>query len=430
MAPFLTLPATGGFRLRNASIPGAFLDRREELVRADIEIRDGEISDLGSLHGTSLPVIDLDGGMVWPRLIDAHTHLDKGHIWSRAENTARSRAGALAATMADRATRWSAADVQRRMEFALQCAYAHGTGAIRTHIDSPDPQYRISWPVFVELRERWADRIHLQASALVPLEAYRNIDFAVALADMVAQAGGVLGAVCIGRPPDIDELLTRVFVLAGVRGIALDFHCDETGDPTSDTLRHVAQAALRTGWNDPIPCGHCCALATQPENEALRTLDLAAEAGLTLIGLPLINSFLQDRQPGRTPRWRGLTLLHEAVAHGVRVAVASDNCRDPFFAWGDHDLVEVFRSAVRIGHLDHPVGQWPSLIGPSPADALGLLGAGRIGVNRPADLILFRARSWSELHARPQADRVVLHRGRSIDTSLPDYRSLDDLMLA
>jgi cytosine deaminase len=30
--------------------------------------------------------------------------------------------------------------------------------------------------------------------------------------------------------------------------------------------------------------------------------------------------------------------------------------------------------------------------------------------------------------ARHQADRVVLRRGRAIDTALPDYRILDDLM--
>jgi cytosine deaminase len=30
--------------------------------------------------------------------------------------------------------------------------------------------------------------------------------------------------------------------------------------------------------------------------------------------------------------------------------------------------------------------------------------------------------------SRFQADRVVIRKGRSIDTSLPDYRQLDDLV--
>ncbi len=46
----------------------------------------------------------------------------------------------------------------------------------------------------------------------------------------------------------------------------------------------------------------------------------------------------------------------------------------------------------------------------------------------PADLVLFRARTWTELNSRPQMDRIVLRSGRAIDTTLPDYRELDDLM--
>jgi cytosine deaminase len=42
--------------------------------------------------------------------------------------------------------------------------------------------------------------------------------------------------------------------------------------------------------------------------------------------------------------------------------------------------------------------------------------------------VLFGARDFSELLARPQADRRVLRAGVPIDTTLPDYRELDDLV--
>ena len=38
-------------------------------------------------------------------------------------------------------------DVRARFEFGLRCAYAHGTRAIRTHLDSIPPQDGISWPL-------------------------------------------------------------------------------------------------------------------------------------------------------------------------------------------------------------------------------------------------------------------------------------------
>jgi cytosine deaminase len=61
-----------------------------------------------------------------------------------------------------RAARWNAADV-RAHELRAESAYAHGTGAIRTHLDSIRPQDAISWPVFAELRADWKGRIDLQA---------------------------------------------------------------------------------------------------------------------------------------------------------------------------------------------------------------------------------------------------------------------------
>ncbi len=74
--------------------------------------------------------------MVFPAFIDMHTHLDKGHIWGRAPNPDGTFMGALTTVGADRAANWTAEDVRTRMEFSLRCAYAHGTRAIRTHLDA------------------------------------------------------------------------------------------------------------------------------------------------------------------------------------------------------------------------------------------------------------------------------------------------------
>jgi cytosine deaminase len=42
--------------------------------------------------------------------------------------------------------------------------------------------------------------------------------------------------------------------------------------------------------------------------------------------------------------------------------------------------------------------------------------------------VICKARSWTELFARPQADRIVLRNGVRIDRTLPDYAELDPLM--
>ena len=162
--------------------------------------------------------------------------------------------------------------------------------------------------------------------------------------------------------------------------------------------------------------------------DAARTLDLVAEAGIAVVSLPMCNLYLQGRQPGRTPRWRGITLVHEIKARGIPLAFASDNTRDPFCAYGDLDMHEVFKEAVRIGQLDHPFDDWPATIAATPAAIMGLPEAGRLRPGAPADLVLFEGRSWTEVLARPESRRIVLRAGRPIDTALPAYAELDHLV--
>ncbi|MFN3615327.1 MAG: cytosine deaminase, partial [Rubrimonas sp.] len=62
----------------------------------------------------------------------------------------------------------------------------------------------------------------------------------------------------------------------------------------------------------------------------------------------------------------------------------------------------------------------------NPARAMGR-GGGRIEDGAPADLVIFPARRWTELLARPWPDRLVIRAGRAIDATPPDYAALDHL---
>lgn len=436
---FLNALAHPRYRLADATVPetllvdGAPLETmadQDGLVAVDLVIEDGNIATItapGATVAADLPTVSLDRGMVWPTFIELHTHLDKGHIWPRRRNPDGTFMGALENVGADRVAHWSADDVRRRMDFSLKSAYAHGTRAIRTHLDSLSPQHKISWPVFEAMRDEWAGRIDLQAVALYGVDAAMDDDFLADIVATVRAAGGVLGAVTY-MVPDLVPALDRIFRAAIDNGLDLDFHVDETADPNARSLKFIAEAALRHGFAGQITVGHCCSLARQDADEADRTLDLVAQARLAVVSLPMCNMYLQDRTAGRTPRWRGITLLHEMKARGISVSVSSDNTRDPFYAYGDLDGLEVFREAVRIAHLDHPFGDWPRIMTSTPADVMRLPGHGRLGAGLSADLVLFRARRYSELLSRPQSDRSVIRAGGLIERHLPDYRDLDDIL--
>jgi cytosine deaminase len=428
------IPASSPYRLTDVRLHSSLtpgLDGEadaEGFVLADVTVVDGRIASI-AVARQSAAAIDLAGRIVLPCFVDCHTHIDKGHIWPRKPNPDGTFLGALDAADADRAARWSAEDVARRMDFSLRCAYAHGTKALRTHIDSIPPQEDVSWPVFEAMRDKWRGRIELQAACLFGIERVGQKEWFDGIVRRVASAGGVLGAVTY-MAPDLDLLLDRMFAAATEHGLDLDFHADETDALEAVSLRRIAEASLRHRFRGKILVGHCCALARQPDGEVKDTLDKAAQAGLSVVSLPLCNLYLQDRRvDGTTPRWRGVTLLHEMKARDIAVCVASDNTRDPFYAYGDLDMLEVFRAATRILHLDHPVDDWPQAVAATPADAMRLDGAGVLQAGGPADFIVFKGRNWTELLSRPESDRIVVRGGRAIDAALPDYAELDDLMV-
>jgi cytosine deaminase len=428
--------------LRNATVPAALLETppaptdQEGLTRLDLRLTNGHITAIAPAGiappGTADQDIDLDRGQLWPCFVDGHVHLDKTQTWPRQPNPDGTHPGAKNAVIADRGSHYGEADIEPRFAFGLQCAYAHGTVAIRTHLDSYWPNAKAHWAVFRRLRDAWAGRIALQAVSICPLERFAGDD-GIALANEVADSGGILGMTTTGEggqaaSPAFQALLDRFFTLAEDRSLALDLHLDETGDPTSRTLDAVARTAIRRGFKAPIQVGHVCSLSVQSEAEAMATIALCAESGLTVINLPMCNMYLQGRQSGRTPRWRGITMVHEFRAAGVPVSFASDNCRDPFYAYGDYDMMEVYREAVRIAQLDHPFGTWTNAVTAIPAAACGFKDTGRIAIGTKADLILFRARSMTELLARPQSDRIVLRNGKPLDATPPDFRTLDPIV--
>ncbi|TIP53606.1 MAG: cytosine deaminase, partial [Mesorhizobium sp.] len=148
------IPASGSYQLANARLhrsltPGlATSYDADGFALADISVAGGKISSIAARGKSNAPAdaIDLAGRIVLPCFVDCHTHIDKGHIWPRKPNPDGTFMGALNATGADRTARWSAEDVARRMDFSLRSAYAHGTKAVRTHLDSVPPQEEISWP--------------------------------------------------------------------------------------------------------------------------------------------------------------------------------------------------------------------------------------------------------------------------------------------
>ena len=407
----------------------------DRYVYREIYFADFSPHPLANLEWGEEVIIDQKGGLLLPCFVDIHTHLDKGHIWQRSPNTTGTFATALETVSQDAEQYWTETDIYARMNFALQCSYAHGTQALRTHLDSSGEVGKRVWNVFQQIQKDWSDRLYLQAVALVPPHYY-GLEEADELVDLVAESQGILGGVFFSHP-HLDLYLDRLFTIANDRHLSIDLHVDESNNPKDQALFAIAQAKLRHHFQGSVICGHCCSLSLQSKPNLEKTIAAVKAAEIGIVSLPLCNLYLQDRQPDRTPQWRGITALHELKAAHIPIALASDNCRDPFYAFGDHDGLEVLRESTRIAHLDHPYGDWIKTVTSTPKEWFSLAGKNTsdrntsqkntIAAQSPAHFILFQGRNWNEVLSRPENDRRVFRNGQEISTVLPHYSELDTI---
>jgi cytosine deaminase len=363
---------------------------------------------------------DLNGALVLPGLVDAHTHLDKAFTLPRMGTVQPGLLGAIEAMLADRRD-WTEADVRARASRALQWAYDAGVTHLRTHCDwwEADAQ-PLAWSVLRELAHDWADRLTLERVSLIPLHLYAERSTAQALADRVARTGpGALLGGFVHTTNWNPQALRHLFEAAQQHGLNVDLHVDEELNPAACGLATTAAILQDMAFDGHVVCGHTCALSMQAQATALSTLDAVAAVPITLVTLPITNLLLQDATTGRTPRQRGITLVKEARERGIPVLVASDNVQDPFCSVGSFDPLEALAAGVTAAQLDAPFDRWSEALcrsdwlrrGPAKLP---------LQVGGSADLLVFTAADAWGFPSRTHP-RVVLRSGRVVSGQLPEH---------
>ena len=113
---FAAVPKSPAYRIANARVPvdlaPAVADRAaaDRFAACDIIVDGARIAMLRPV-GTApvaadLPTVDLRGGIVLPRFVDVHTHIDKGHIWPRRTNPDGTHSRRPRGRAADREANW------------------------------------------------------------------------------------------------------------------------------------------------------------------------------------------------------------------------------------------------------------------------------------------------------------------------------------
>lgn len=396
-----------------------------------------DVGDSGSFSSAAiagLQATDLGGLLVFPGFLEVHTHLDKCYTWDRAPGVHSDFWESRGILAAD-SVRWNEEDVHRRADFALRTAWAHGTCALRTHIDTRRGAGEGGHAAMERLRAEWAGRMELQTVSLFGFDEF----FGGGAATIVELTAKYKATALGGFPQpnaNLPRYLDNVMAAALELGIGLDLHVDESGLAHAECLRATAEAVLRNQFPHPVSCGHACSLSVQDPERARDTLALVKEAGISIIVLPVANLHLQGRirgpagpgesfGPPRTPQWRGLTLVHECIEAGIAVACGGDNVRDAFIPWGDFDMLQVYVESVRMAHLDTRLAYSPSIVTTGPAHIMGLKGFGRVAPGSSADLVVFTARGLYALLARPTVSRRFIFEESLSERTVPGFDELE-----
>jgi cytosine/creatinine deaminase len=407
-----------GARLPRWCLPAAWPMRGAQPALAALRLADGRIVSITPDTQPGTGDWNLRGAPVLPGLVEAHTHIDKAFTLSRLGAFEPGLLAAIETMIADR-TGWTEADVRERASRCLRWAFDAGVVKLRTHCDWWEPQGTpLAWGVLRELAQEWSGRIEVERVSLIALQLFAEREGANRLAKTVAASGkgACLGAFVHSTNWSAASL-RHLFEAAEEFGLDVDLHCDEELNPQAEGLATTAALLRELAFGGRVVCGHTCALAVQPEAQALATLDAVAGVPITMVSLPTTNLLLQDARTGRTPRQRGITLVKEARERGIPLLISTDNVQDAFCRAGSFDPVEALAVGALAAQLEAPFDEWSESI--CRGDWLTRdpqrppLQAGTV-----ADLIVFTAADAFGWPTRSQA-RVVLRAGRVAAGTVP-----------
>ena len=393
--------------LRNAHLLGS-----DGVV--DVAVTAGRIESLDA--GTPAPdgveVVELEGRLVTPPLVEPHIHLDAVLTVGQPRPNVSGSLFEGIAVWAERVRTLTQDDVRKRAREVLLWQLANGVQAVRSHVDVTDPHFH-ALHALRGLREEFAGLVDLQLVAFPQQGIYNHQGGEARMRRAVENGADVVGAIPHFELTREDGVASVKFAfdLAEDHGLLIDIHCDETDDDHARFVEVMVAETIKRRMQGRVTASHTTAMHSYNNAYASRLVTNIARAGLHMVTNPLDNAVLQGRFD-TGPIRRGHTRVKELLAAGVNVAIGHDSVMDPWYPLGYGDPAQ---AAFVLAHLGHMSGaaELPYLlemITTNPARALGV-DAGRVRVGGPASLVVFDAPTPEDALRRVTPRFLVLRDG-------------------
>lgn len=319
----------------------------------NIEIQKGIIKKISSQNIINSPIdimIDAEKSLVTESLISPHIHLDKVLIGDIIEpNKSGTLWEAIQKTWAVKRN-YTVESIKKRANQVIDNQIKFGVTHIRTHVDIDSIGGLMPLKGLLAVKDEYKDIIDLQIVAF-PQEGILKDEGTEELLNKALELRG--NDILIGGMPhneNTDENSKKhidiLFSLAKQYDVDIDSHTDETDDPNSRTLQYLASKTIQEKFQEKVTVDHICALSSYDDYHAARVIGLVEKAGINVVTNPPTNMVLQGRLDTGAQRV-GITRVKELLDAGVNVTVGQDCVHDPYYPFGNGDMLEV---ANLLGH--------------------------------------------------------------------------------
>lgn len=370
---------------------------------ADILIRDGTIAAIGpDLAADGVPVLDGEGRLALPGLVEAHTHLDKsllGLPWYRNEVGPR----LIDKIDNERAVRKTLPiDPPQQSHRQAMQSLSHGSTFIRSHVDVDTECGTAGIEGVMATQAALADLVTIdlvafpQSGMLVRPGTVELMQQALRLG---ARTVGGLDPCAIDRDPK--GHLDTIFGMADRFGCGVDIHLHETGEMGLFSMELIIERTRALGMAGRVIVSHAFCLGMPDASLVDPVVAAIAAAGIAIMTT--------------APASRPVPSVRQLVKAGVVLCAGSDGIRDTWGPYGNGDMLE---RAMFVGlrnnlRRDDELAVALDTVTTGGAKALGLTGYG-LAPGCGGDVVLVAAETVAEAVAQRPNARTVVKRGRVV----------------
>jgi cytosine deaminase len=331
---------------------GAHVFGLEHGQSMSVGIADGRIAAIApSLEADAAAVLDLDGRLLAPGLVETHIHLDKTCIMERCKIEAGTVAEAVAQTAAAKRG-FAAADIYARAERTLRKCLLNGTTLLRTHVEIDPGIGLLGYEVVCQMAQDYAWAVDIEICVFPQEGLTNNPGTDTLLEECLRKGASVLGAVPY-TDSDPRAQIDRIFTLAREYDVDIDMHLDLGDTPDGMQIEYVCEKTEEYRYGGRVAVGHVTQLSTAPPKQFAAIARRLADCGVAVTVLPSTDLYLTGRSQQHSVL-RGVTPAHKLLQAGVNCSLSTNNVLNPFTPYGDASLIRMANLYANVCHVARP----------------------------------------------------------------------------